>query len=83
MATNFWIDAVVLFDTLIKEQTPEQIEGVLAHELGHWKNNDTLRLLAMGQTTAFVTLTATAALLFNEGRQRRLRSEPCTCENVT
>lgn len=65
---------VVLFDTLIKEQTPEQIEGVLAHELGHWKHNDTVRLMAMGQASAFVTFTAIAGLLFNSGSSNRFLS---------
>lgn len=62
---------VVLFDTLLKKQSPEQIEAVLAHELGHWKNSDTLRLMAAAQVSAFVTMTATAALLFNEGPSHR------------
>lgn len=28
---------VVLFDTLIEQLTPEELEGVLAHEIGHYK----------------------------------------------
>jgi STE24 endopeptidase len=31
---------VVLYDTLLKDQTPEQVEAVLAHELGHWAHRD-------------------------------------------
>lgn len=30
---------VVLFDTLVKDHTPEEVENVLAHEIGHWRKN--------------------------------------------
>lgn len=33
---------IVLFDTLIKEQTDEELVGVLAHEIGHYKKKHTL-----------------------------------------
>lgn len=36
---------VVLFDTLIKKLTKEEIMAVLGHELGHFKNKDILRIL--------------------------------------
>lgn len=34
---------IVLFDTLLKQMNDDQILAVLAHELGHWKNNDMLK----------------------------------------
>lgn len=36
---------IVLFDTLLEKLTPEEIEAVLAHELGHFKLRHVLRRL--------------------------------------
>lgn len=33
---------IVLYDTLIEQLTPEELEGVLAHEIGHWKKKHIL-----------------------------------------
>lgn len=39
---------IVLFDTLINQLTPDQLEAVLAHEIGHYKRNHLpKRLLTM------------------------------------
>ncbi|MGL1861692.1 MAG: M48 family metallopeptidase [Pseudodesulfovibrio sp.] len=39
---------IALFDTLIKEQNPEEIVAVLAHEVGHSKRGHIKRRLAVG-----------------------------------
>jgi STE24 endopeptidase len=40
---------IILFDTLVREFTPDEIESVLAHELGHHVHGDVRRgLLAQG-----------------------------------
>lgn len=45
---------IVLFDTLIEQLTPEQLEAVLAHEIGHYKRQHLpKRLLSM----ALISLT--------------------------
>ncbi|WIA16071.1 hypothetical protein OEZ85_012796 [Tetradesmus obliquus] len=44
---------IVLFDTLIKECSEEQVVAVLAHELGHWKLRHTPINFVMSQ---FITL---------------------------
>lgn len=31
-----WSKRIVIYDTLIKDSTPAEVEAVLAHELGHW-----------------------------------------------
>ena len=42
---------IVFFDTLINELSPEEIEAVLAHELGHFKcNHIRKRLITLGLT---------------------------------
>ncbi|KAI8888519.1 hypothetical protein K501DRAFT_210173 [Backusella circina FSU 941] len=40
---------IVLFDTLIQHSNTDEICAVLAHELGHWKMNHTLKLLGVNQ----------------------------------
>ena len=38
---------IILFDTLVKEFTPDEVEAVLAHELGHHAAGDVWRALAV------------------------------------
>jgi STE24 endopeptidase len=38
---------IVLFDTLMDSHTPEEIEAVLAHEIGHWKRKHILKQLIL------------------------------------
>jgi STE24 endopeptidase len=49
---------VVLFDTLIERSTPEEIEAVVAHELGHYRHRHVLFGLLRGAAIAFVVLAA-------------------------
>jgi STE24 endopeptidase len=50
------VKRIVLFDTLIAQMTPEQIEAVLAHELGHWKKKHVLKSMLLFQFFSFVGL---------------------------
>jgi STE24 endopeptidase len=43
------VKRVVLFDTLLARMTPDEILGVLAHELGHWKRQHILQRFVVGQ----------------------------------
>ena len=36
---------IVLYDNLVRNYTEEEILGVFAHELGHYKNRDTVKLM--------------------------------------
>ncbi|KAF9177960.1 hypothetical protein BGZ51_007587 [Haplosporangium sp. Z 767] len=45
---------IVLFDTLLEHSNNDEICAVLAHELGHWACNHTLKMLAFGQVQIFV-----------------------------
>jgi STE24 endopeptidase len=49
---------VVLFDTLINGSTPDEIEAVIAHELGHYRHRHVLFGLLRGAAMAFVVLAA-------------------------
>ncbi len=39
---------IVLFDTLIKEQTIEELVSILAHEMGHYKKKHILKHMGLG-----------------------------------
>ena len=45
---------IVLFDTLIKNLLPEEIEAVLGHELGHWKKSHNIKLLCFSSFHIFI-----------------------------
>ena len=49
---------VVLFDTLIDNSTPEEVEAVVAHELGHFRHGHILFGMLRGAVMAFVVLAA-------------------------
>jgi STE24 endopeptidase len=38
---------IVLFDTLIAQLTPEELEAVLAHEIGHYRRGHIPKMIAM------------------------------------
>ncbi|KAF9945296.1 hypothetical protein BGZ72_001499 [Mortierella alpina] len=44
---------IVLYDTLLEHSNNEEICAVLAHELGHWACNHTLKMLAFNQVQIF------------------------------
>ncbi len=54
---------IVLGDTLIDEFTPDEIETVLAHELGHHVHNDLPILIASGTLTTTLGLYLASLLL--------------------
>ncbi len=45
---------IVLFDTLLAKHTPEEIESILAHELGHFKFGHIRQMLALTAGLAFI-----------------------------
>ena len=49
---------IVLFDTLISRSTPEEIEAVVAHELGHFKHRHVLYGLVRAALMLFIVLAA-------------------------
>ncbi|EPQ53086.1 hypothetical protein GLOTRDRAFT_140021 [Gloeophyllum trabeum ATCC 11539] len=58
-----WSKHIVIFDTLIKESPPEDIEAVLAHELGHWYFLHPSKLLLISQAHIFTILSLFPAFL--------------------
>jgi STE24 endopeptidase len=49
---------IVLFDTLLEGSEPDEIEAVVAHELGHYRHRHVLFGLLRGALIAFVALAA-------------------------
>jgi len=64
---------IVLSDTLIDGFTPDEIEGIVAHELGHQVHGDIWRLVALGGGMGFAgayALHRLAPLLIGRTRDR-------------
>ncbi len=40
----FGVNGILVYDTLLKQLSDDQIVGVVAHELGHWKRGHTYRV---------------------------------------
>jgi STE24 endopeptidase len=43
---------IVLYDTLLKKHTPDEIESVLAHEIGHWQKDHITKGILLGALAA-------------------------------
>lgn len=54
---------IVLFDTLIEQMTEEQLEAVLAHEVGHYKKGHIPKMIAVSAITLLGSFGALAWLL--------------------
>ena len=61
---------IVVGDTLIEHFSPEEIEFVVAHELGHFVSKDTWRLIAVGELTASAIIFGAYLALGEKGRQK-------------
>jgi len=51
-----WSKHIVIFDTLIKQSKSEEVEAVLAHELGHWFYYHPTKMLLVSQVHIFTIL---------------------------
>jgi STE24 endopeptidase len=63
---------IVFFDTLLERLTPEEIEAVLAHELGHFARGHIPRLLAIRFALALVLLAVLGWLYLEPGFHQAL-----------
>jgi STE24 endopeptidase len=53
---------IVLFDTLIAQLTPEELEAVLAHEIGHYRRGHIPKMMIMSAVTLFAGFAVVAWL---------------------
>jgi len=60
-----WKKKIVIYDTLIEQQSKEQIVAVLAHELGHWSLGHTTKLIAMNSGHLFFMFSLFSAFVHN------------------
>lgn len=54
---------IVLFDTLVEQLEPEELEAVLAHEIGHYKRGHVPKMLALSAVSLFIGLGVIAWLM--------------------
>lgn len=54
---------IVLYDTLLAASTPEEVELVVAHELGHWKRHHIWKGMAISAASTLAALWLIARLL--------------------
>jgi STE24 endopeptidase len=54
---------IVFFDTLLEKLTPEEIEAVLAHELGHFKHRHVIKRIALSAVLSLAFLWLLGLLL--------------------
>lgn len=66
---------IVLGDTLIEAFTEDETEFVVAHELGHYVNKDTWRLIALGEALS-VALFLIANAAASDDERTELRDRP-------
>ncbi|GAA5034597.1 M48 family metallopeptidase [Actinopolymorpha pittospori] len=62
---------IVVYDTLLAEATPGQVQLIVAHELGHAKHGDVLRGTVVGAVGAGAAVIALALLLDTAWIRRR------------
>ncbi|ORY23813.1 peptidase family M48-domain-containing protein [Naematelia encephala] len=60
-----WNKHIVIFDTLMEQSTPAEVEAVLGHELGHWYLSHPSKLLLIGNLHLLFTLTLFAVFIHN------------------
>ncbi|KAG6826164.1 hypothetical protein H0H92_000914 [Tricholoma furcatifolium] len=58
-----WSKHIVIFDTLIQQSKPEEVEAVLAHELGHWYYLHPTKMMVISQLHIFTVLALFPAFL--------------------
>ncbi|GAA5969436.1 hypothetical protein JCM21900_006499 [Sporobolomyces salmonicolor] len=56
---------IVIFDTLLEKSSPEEVEAILAHELGHWRGHHIVFLLATSLLQSAFSLTIFTLFLSN------------------
>jgi STE24 endopeptidase len=54
---------IILFDNLLKSHPPNEIESILAHELGHWRRHHIMKGIALGAIGTLVGLFVLAQIL--------------------
>lgn len=56
---------ICIYDTLLEKSTPDEVEAILAHELGHWVHSDPLKLLVLSQVQIVTILSLFTLFIHN------------------
>jgi STE24 endopeptidase len=54
---------IVLYDTLLQTQNADEIESILAHEIGHWRHDHIVKGIVLGALAALAGLWVLARIL--------------------
>ncbi|CED83190.1 Metalloprotease [Phaffia rhodozyma] len=76
-----WSKQIVIYDTLIQKSSAEEVEAVLAHELGHWAMAHPSKLLVMTQFHLLLTLSLLHLFLYNPHLLRSFNFPESTLSN--
>ncbi|ORX33273.1 metalloendopeptidase [Kockovaella imperatae] len=60
-----WSKHIVIYDTLMEQSSPAEVEAVLGHELGHWSYTHPTKLLLIIQLHLLTTLTTFSIFIHN------------------
>jgi len=63
---------IVLYDTLLDKHLPEDLESVLAHEIGHWQHDHIVKGVALGVPAILLALWILSRML-----RRAVGRKPC------
>jgi STE24 endopeptidase len=61
---------IVLYDTLLHQHTPEEVESILGHEIGHWRYNHILKGILLGGLGSFFAFFLLSRILLWAVRRR-------------
>ncbi|KAI9797032.1 MAG: hypothetical protein M1833_005865 [Piccolia ochrophora] len=65
-----WKKHIVIYDTLLEKNTPEEVVAVLGHELGHWSLSHTTKLLGIAQFHLFYVFALFSVFVNNRSLYR-------------
>ncbi|UZJ52350.1 hypothetical protein CBS101457_001670 [Exobasidium rhododendri] len=56
---------ICIYDTLMEKSTPDEVEAILAHELGHWAHSDPTKLLVLSQVQIITIMSLFTLFIHN------------------
>lgn len=65
-----WKKKIVIYDTLIEKSDVKEVEAILAHELGHWSEGHTTKLLAISSFHLFYVFALFSVFINNNSLYR-------------
>ncbi len=60
---------IVVYDTLVRDSSPEEVELVVAHEMGHWRHNHIWKGIALSALAMFAAFAVASIILTGTARR--------------